>query len=152
MTSLFHFEDKVHRRSLNRAESTPPLLSRLLCQVLEHIGFPVEPRLELRRYHEASLTVNQPHPELAEDQPAVDFPTKEQPPLAVHTKEPPVPASSVPTSLPTALGSSTPPVPPTPSITALVDYIYSGLPGHHGCSPRLLCHFGIFYGCPYNTG
>ena len=40
MTSLFHFEDNVHRRSLLRAESTPLLFSRLLCQVLEHIGFP----------------------------------------------------------------------------------------------------------------
>ena len=46
MTSLFHFEDKVHRRNLTRAESTPLLFSRLLCQVLEHIGFLVEPRLE----------------------------------------------------------------------------------------------------------
>ena len=25
MTSLFHFEDKVHRKSLTRAESTPPI-------------------------------------------------------------------------------------------------------------------------------
>ena len=131
MTSLFHFEDKVHRRSLTRAESTPLLFPRLLCQVLEHIGFPVEPRLELRRYHEVILIVDQwrtrphvfhlPHPELAEDQPVVDFPTEKQPPPAVHTKEPPVPASSVPTSLPTAPASSTPPVPPTPSITALAD-------------------------------
>ena len=46
MTSLFHFEDRVHRRSLPRAESLPLLFPRLLCQVLEHIGFPVEPRIE----------------------------------------------------------------------------------------------------------
>ena len=31
MTSLFHFEDKVHRKSLPRAESTPLLFPRLLC-------------------------------------------------------------------------------------------------------------------------
>ena len=31
MTYLFHFEDKVHRRSLTRAESTPLLFPRLLC-------------------------------------------------------------------------------------------------------------------------
>ena len=43
MTSLFHFEDKVHRRNLIRAESTPLLFPRLLCQVLEHLGFPVSP-------------------------------------------------------------------------------------------------------------
>ena len=49
MTSLFHLEDKVHRWSLPRAESMPLLFPRLLCQVLEHIGFPVEPRIECRR-------------------------------------------------------------------------------------------------------
>ena len=31
MTSLFHFEDRVHRRSLPRAESLPLLFPRLLC-------------------------------------------------------------------------------------------------------------------------
>ena len=31
VTSLFHFKDKVHRRNLIRAESTPLLLPRLLC-------------------------------------------------------------------------------------------------------------------------
>ena len=49
MTSLFHFKDKAHRRNLTRAESTPLLFPRLLCQVLEHINFPAEPMLELRR-------------------------------------------------------------------------------------------------------
>ena len=48
MTSLFHFEDKVHRRGLQRAESIPLLFPRLLCQVLEHLGFPAEPRIERR--------------------------------------------------------------------------------------------------------
>ena len=48
MTSLLHFEDKVHRKCLARAESLPLLMPRLLCQVLEHMGFPEEPRLELR--------------------------------------------------------------------------------------------------------
>ena len=48
MTSLLHFEDKVHRKGLARAESLPLLMPRLLCQVLEHLGFPEEPRLEMR--------------------------------------------------------------------------------------------------------
>ena len=58
MTSLFHFEDKVHRRSLPRAESMPLLFPRLLCQILEHIGFPAEPRLERRQGCEATLTID----------------------------------------------------------------------------------------------
>ena len=48
MTSLMHFEDKVHRKDRVRAESLPLLMPRLLCQVLEHMGFPAEPRIEMR--------------------------------------------------------------------------------------------------------
>ena len=48
MTSLMQFEEKVHRKDLARAESLPLLMLRLLCQVLEHIGFPAEPRIEMR--------------------------------------------------------------------------------------------------------
>ena len=48
MTALLNFEDKVHRKSLARAESIPLLMPRLLCQVLEHLGFPEEPRIERR--------------------------------------------------------------------------------------------------------
>ena len=48
MTSLLHFEDKVHQKGLARAESLPLLMPRLLSQVLEHMGFPEEPRIEWR--------------------------------------------------------------------------------------------------------
>ena len=48
MTSLMHFEEKVHRKDLVRAESIPLLMPRSLCQVLEHMGFPEEPKLEMR--------------------------------------------------------------------------------------------------------
>ena len=45
MTSLMHFEEKVHRKDLVRAESIALLMSRLLCQVLKHTGFPAKPRI-----------------------------------------------------------------------------------------------------------
>ena len=48
MTSLMHFEEKVHRKGLVQAESLPLLMPRLLSQVLEHLGFPEEPRIERR--------------------------------------------------------------------------------------------------------
>ena len=48
MTSLLHFEDKVHRKGLVRAEGLPLLMSRLLSHVLEHLGFPEKPRIERR--------------------------------------------------------------------------------------------------------
>ena len=48
MTTLLHFEDKVHRKGLARAESLPVLMPRLLSQVLEHLGFSEEPCIERR--------------------------------------------------------------------------------------------------------
>ena len=48
MTSLLHFEDKVHCKGLARAKTLPLLMSRLLSQVLEHLGFPEEPRIKRR--------------------------------------------------------------------------------------------------------
>ena len=48
MTSLLHFEEKVHRKDLARAETFPLLMSRLLSQVLEHLGFLEEPHIEQR--------------------------------------------------------------------------------------------------------
>ena len=48
MTSLMHFEEKVHRKGLVRSESLLLLMPRLLCQVLEHLGFQEEPRIERR--------------------------------------------------------------------------------------------------------
>ena len=115
MTALFHFEDKVHRRSLPRAESTPLLFPRLLCQVLEHIGFLAEPHLECRRGCEATFTIDRwqamtpafhlPPPGPAEDQPTTDIPLEDLPPIAENTEEPHAPTPSV--------SASVPPAPPT---------------------------------------
>ncbi|RVW13638.1 hypothetical protein CK203_088789 [Vitis vinifera] len=46
MTSLLYFEEKVHRKKLQRAYAIPLLFSRLLCQILEHLGYPSEPQLK----------------------------------------------------------------------------------------------------------
>ena len=46
MTSLLHFEEKVHRKGLAPAEAFPLLIPRLLSQVLDHLGFPEEPHIE----------------------------------------------------------------------------------------------------------
>ena len=48
MTTLLYFEEKVHRKKLLRAYVIPLLFLRLLCQILEHLGYPSEPRLERR--------------------------------------------------------------------------------------------------------
>ena len=119
MTSLFYFEDRVHRRSLPRAESLPILFPLLLCQVLEHIGFPVEPRIERRRGCEATLTIDRgrarprafhlPPPGSDDDEPDDDSPRLDLPPIVEHTREPPAPVSPV-----------SPPVASAPPTTPLV--------------------------------
>ena len=57
MTSLFHYEDKIHYKNLSRAEAIPLLFSRLLSQVLEHLCFLTEPHLEHRHVCEAIFTI-----------------------------------------------------------------------------------------------
>ena len=136
MTSLFYFEDKVHRKSLIRVESTPLLFPILLCKVLEHIGFLAKPRLERRHDCKAILTVDRwrtrphtfhlPPPEPAEDQPVANLPTEEQLPLVEHTEELQANASSIPTPatttpFPTTSASSPPLEPPASSITTPAD-------------------------------
>ena len=119
MASLFHFEDRVHRRSLPRAESLPLLFPRLLCQVLEHIGFPAEPHIECRCGCEATLTIDRwlarprafhlPPPGLDEDEPDDDGPHQDLYPIAERAGGPPAPVSQV-----------SPPVSSAPPATAQV--------------------------------
>ena len=49
MTSLLYFEEKVHRKKLQRVYVIPLLFPRLLCRILEHLGYPSEPQLERQR-------------------------------------------------------------------------------------------------------
>ena len=69
MTSLFHFEDKIHHKNLSRVEAIHFSFPRLLSQVLEHPGFLAEPHRERRRVCVAIFTVEKlkfmtsaPHP------------------------------------------------------------------------------------------
>ena len=57
MASFIHFEEKVHRKKLQRADIIPLLFPRLLCQILEYLGFPTEPRLERHRLCREQFTL-----------------------------------------------------------------------------------------------
>nr|CAN81182.1 hypothetical protein VITISV_034613 [Vitis vinifera] len=61
MTSLLHFEEKVHQKKLQRADVIPLLFPRLLCQILEHLGYPEEPRLERRRHCREDFSLDKWH-------------------------------------------------------------------------------------------
>ena len=121
MTSLLHFKDKVHSRNLTQVKSIPLLFPRLLCQVLEHIGFPTEPQLERHRDCEAILTIEKwQHLPSVQHLPPQDL-AEDQPPLAVHIEEPQIAPSialAVTAPLPTSPTSSAPPVPLTSTHSA----------------------------------
>ena len=106
MTALLHFEEKVHRKDLARAEAFPLLMPRLLSQVLEHLGFPEEPRIERwvscpqvlsiewSLYMPLSILLQQQQ-ETADDI-AEDLPRGEQPVLEVEVERTSIPDSSPP--------------------------------------------------------
>ena len=127
MTSLLHFEEKVHRKGLARAEGLPLLMSRLLSQVLEHLGFPEEPRIERRisctqvlstersLYMPISIILQQQDQEEVADEVAEDPPRGEDhvPEMEVEVERSSVPDSSPP---------SPPPSAPAPTDTAGPSY------------------------------
>ena len=125
MIALLHFEEKVHRKGLTRPETIPLLMPRLLCHVLEHLGFLEEPRIKRRQscamiiFHERTLSM--PHSFLfhqqedVEDDYAEDLPRDEQPVIVVEVEGTSVPDSSPLVSPPT---SPAPPETTDPSSTS----------------------------------
>ena len=114
MTSLLHFEDKVHCKGLARAKSMPLLMPRLLSQVLEHLGFLEEQHLERRisctkvpsteksLYMPISIILHQQEEavdDVAEDPPRGKDPIPE---MEVEVERSPVPNLSPPSPPPTA--------------------------------------------------
>ena len=139
MTSLLHFKEKVHRKGLARAESLPLLMPRLLSQVLEHLGFPEEPRIKRRisctqvlstkrsLYMLISIILQQ---EEAADDVAEDPSRGEHPvPEEVEVERSPVPDSSP---------SSPPPTAPALTDTVSPSYTTQQSPVHIHVSSREL--------------
>ena len=145
MVALLHFKDKVHRKGLVRAEGLPLLMSRLLIQVLEHLGFPEEPRIERRisctqvLSMERSLTMpisfvlQQQDQEEVLDEVAEDPPRDEDPILEVEVEVEmsPVPDLSPPSPPP-------PPSAPAPADTAGSSYTVQQSLEHDHVSSREL--------------
>ena len=112
--TLLHFEEKVHRKGLARAEAFPLLMLRLLSQVLEHLGFPEESRIDRRisctqvlsteqsLYMSISIILQQEE-EVADDV-AEDPPRGEHfvPEVEVEVERTPIPNSSTLAPPPTA--------------------------------------------------
>ena len=121
MIALLHFMEKVHRKDLARAEAILLLMSRLLCQVLEHLGFPKEPRIERRlscpQILSRERTLSMPlsfllhQQEEVEDDYVDDLPRGEQP-VSVPDSSAPVPSEFAPAPPKTVSPSSTLQEPP----------------------------------------
>ena len=111
MTSLLQFEKKVHRRDLTRADSIPLLLPRLLSYVLEQMGFPEEPGIEMRDSCLQVIPVDRimtiPIHRRQRDQGRVPGQEAED----AHRDDPPPPAPEVQRS-PTHTSDRSPPSPP----------------------------------------
>ncbi|WKA08790.1 hypothetical protein VitviT2T_026481 [Vitis vinifera] len=58
LAALLYFEEKVHRKKLQRADCIPLLFPRLLCQILEHLGYPSEHQLERKRICREPFTLD----------------------------------------------------------------------------------------------
>ena len=58
MAALLYFEEMVHKKKLQRADAIPLLFPRLLCQILEHLGYPSNPQLERKRICREVFTLN----------------------------------------------------------------------------------------------
>ncbi|XP_034695509.1 uncharacterized protein LOC117921668 [Vitis riparia] len=114
MAALLHFEEKVHKRHLTRADTILLLFPRLLCHVLAHMGFPADPHSETRCHCRESFSLDQWNqvffhqhsPELPEP--------REVPPQPLPSIS--APSTSTPSEpVPEAASSDAPPtVPPTP--------------------------------------
>ena len=87
MDALLYFEEKVHKKKLQRVGAIPLLFFRLLCHVLEHMGYPTEPHLECRHHCREHFTLDQ-WTQLAERNSTEVTPPRPVPPMPV----PPVPA------------------------------------------------------------
>ena len=84
MTYLFYFEEKIHRKNLNRAEAIPLLFPRLLSQLLEHLDFLAKPYFECLPVCEAIFKVEKWQsvtgaPPLPLRDPVEDQPTSSEP-------------------------------------------------------------------------
>ncbi|KAJ9689152.1 hypothetical protein PVL29_014686 [Vitis rotundifolia] len=117
MATLLYFEEKVHRKKLQRADTILLLFPRLLCHILEHMGYPIEPHFERRHHCREHFTFDQctqltgknltkSAPEAALPRPASldERPTDSIPPAPAVPSMPQTTSTDPP---------ATPPIPPT---------------------------------------
>ncbi|RVW25018.1 hypothetical protein CK203_114195 [Vitis vinifera] len=119
MVVLLHFEEKVHKRRLTRADTILLLFPRLLCHVMAHMGFPADSHSKPRRHCRESFSLDQWN-QVSLHRHSSELPEpREVPPQPLPSIS--APSTSAPSEpVPAAASSHAPPVvPPTsePPIT-----------------------------------
>ena len=125
MTVLLYFEEKVHKKKLLRANAIPMLFSRLLCQILEYLGYTSEPQLERRCICReiftldkwTSMTAYDAQPEASAEPEHPEIPQPEHPEEPQSVQLPTdirAPAPAVPSTTPEATSSAPLTTPGTP--------------------------------------
>ena len=110
MAALLHFEEKVHRKKLQRVETIPLLFPRFLYHILEHMGYPTEPHLECHHHYREWFTLEK-WTQLAGYSSPLGAPPRLAPPVppqVQQAQQDELPMESVPPA----------PVPPMPKATS----------------------------------
>ena len=125
IAALLYFEEKVHWEKLLQADAIPLLFPTLLCQILEHLGYPAEPQLERKHICQEIFTLDRwtsmttygadqgaptglEHLEHPEE--LVEIPVDTPPPTPTVASTEPIP--EVPPSTPQATSQNPPAIPP----------------------------------------
>ena len=133
MTSLLQFEEKVHRKDLAREESIPLLMPRLLSYVLEQMGFPEEPGIEMRDRCPNIVSVDRvmTMPVHFHIRPRDQEKVPNEEAKDAHRDDPPAPEPEVQRT-PTPISDRSPPSPPhTTSAAAPTDTPGPSYSAHH---------------------
>nr|CAN74485.1 hypothetical protein VITISV_008161 [Vitis vinifera] len=154
MAALLYFEEKVHQKKLLRADAIPLLFPRLLCQILEHLGYPSEPHLERKRICREVFTLDkwknmtaysaEPGAPAGVEHPGIPHAEQPQEPQPIETPadtRAPTPAMSSAEPIPEVAPSASPATPrPPPVIPAISEPSSSFEPRTTISEYRALCH------------
>ena len=146
MAALLYFEEKVHRKKLLRADAIPFLFPRLLCHIMEHLGYPSEPQHERKRICREIFTLDKWTSMTAYDaEPrALAGPEHPEIPHLEHLEEP------QPVEIPADMRA---PAPAVPSTGPMPEVAPSAPPVTPGTSPIIHLHqsplIHLSIGLPY---
>nr|CAN70235.1 hypothetical protein VITISV_025599 [Vitis vinifera] len=122
MVVLLHFEEKVHRKNLQKTDTIPLLFLRLLYHILEYMGYTTEPHLERCHHCREQITLNKWTQLAGYSAPLVapPRPASPVPPQTEQAQQDELPMESVPPAPAPPMPEATSIAPPTTPVVPLV--------------------------------